>query len=97
MKTSKSSLNSLIAGGLIGASLGAFLSNYKEEGAVIGAILGAAISATTDASGEAKKLKLPQLIEENGILYEIGLDGEKRLFKKLVKSKRVLPNQFQLI
>jgi hypothetical protein len=37
------------------------------------------------------------LIEENGILYEIGLDGEKRLFKKLVKSKRVLPNQFQLI
>lgn len=97
MKSSKSSMDSLIAGGLIGAALGAFLSSDKEEGAVIGAILGAAVTATTNASIEAKKTQLPQMIEEHGALYEIDVNGEKRLVKNLNKTTRFLPDQFQLI
>jgi hypothetical protein len=97
MKSSKTSMDSLIAAGLIGASLGAFLSNDKEEGAVIGAILGAAISATTKASIEARKTQLPQMVEEHGALYEIDVNGEKRLVKNLNKTTRLLPDQFQLI
>jgi hypothetical protein len=97
MKSSKTSMDSLIAAGLIGASLGAFLSNDKEEGAVIGAILGAAISATAKASIEARKTQLPQMVEEHGALYEIDVNGEKRLVKNLNKTSRLLPDQFQLI
>jgi hypothetical protein len=97
MKSSKTSMDSLIAAGLIGASLGAFLSNDKEEGAVIGAILRAAISATTKASIEARKTQLPQMVEEHGALYEIDVNGEKRLVKNLNKTSRLLPDQFQLI
>jgi hypothetical protein len=59
--------------------------------------LGAAISATTKASIEAKKTQLPQMVEEHGALYEIDVNGEKRLVKNLNKTTRLLPDQFQLI
>jgi hypothetical protein len=68
----------------------------KEDGAVIGALLGAGIAARAKASEEAKKTNIPQLIKENGNLYEISITGEKRFIKTLNKSANNLPEQFKL-
>jgi hypothetical protein len=37
------------------------------------------------------------MVEEHGALYEIDVNGEKRLVKNLNKTSRLLPDQFQLI
>jgi hypothetical protein len=37
------------------------------------------------------------MVEEHGALYEIDVNGEKRLVKNLNKTTRFLPDQFQLI
>jgi hypothetical protein len=37
------------------------------------------------------------MVEEHGALYEIDVNGEKRLVKNLNKTTRLLPDQFQLI
>ncbi len=89
-------LDSLIAGGLIGAALGAFLSKDKEEGALVGALLGAAISATAQANEAAQKSNVPYLVEEQGKLYEIQPSGEKRFVKDIPKPVLHLPDQFKL-
>ena len=96
MKSSDTSIDKLIAGGILGAALGELLSKDKEDGAVIGALLGAGIAATAKASEEAKKTNIPQLSEENGNLYEISITGEKRFIKTLNKSANNLPEQFKL-
>lgn len=96
MKDEDSTLQSLIAGGLIGAALGAFLSKDKEEGAVIGALLGAAFSATLKASEEAQKTNVPVFVEEDGKLYEVVSSRERRFIRNLKKPSRHLPEQLKL-
>ena len=96
MKPSDPSIESLITSGLIGSFLGTLLAKDKEEGAIIGAFVGAAISATAKASKAAKEINIPQMMEENGNLFEITTSGEKRLIKKLHKSENRLPLQFKL-
>lgn len=96
MKNRSSLLESLISGGLIGAALGAFLSRDKEEGAFIGALLGAAFSATLKANEEAQKTEVPVYVEENGRLYEMHRNGEKRFVKKIKKPDVILPGTFKL-
>lgn len=96
MKNDDEILESLIAGGLIGAALGALLSKSKENGATIGALAGAAILATFKASEQAKKSKVPILYEENGLLYEIQPNGKKRFIKELEKSLSLKNKKFTL-
>lgn len=89
-------IEKLIAGGILGAGIGAILSKDKEEGAIIGALLGAAIAATSKASDVAKKTNIPQLIMENGNLYEVSTSGEKRFIKEIKKTNIHLPEQYIL-
>lgn len=89
-------VQSLIAGGLIGAALGALLSKNKEEGASLGALAGAAILATFKASEQAKKSNVPLLYEENSCLYEIQPDGSKKFIKELEPSHSLPSKTFKL-
>jgi outer membrane lipoprotein SlyB len=99
MEKDKQIINDLIAGGLVGAALGALLSNENETGnnAVLGAIAGAAMVATFRANEEAKKTNIPLILEENGNLYEVYRNGEKRFLKKLEKSQTKVPTNFKLL
>ncbi|MCU0321302.1 MAG: glycine zipper 2TM domain-containing protein [Chitinophagaceae bacterium] len=96
MSNAENTIETLVTGGVLGAAIGALLSKDKEEGAVIGALLGAAFAATAKASDDAKKTNIPQLIEENGKLYELNALGEKRFIKELKKTTHQLPEQFKL-
>ncbi len=96
MSKNEDKIEALVTGGVLGAAIGALFSKDKEEGAIIGALIGAAIAATAKASEEAKKTNIPQLVEENGKLYELNALGEKRLIKVLKKRKASLPEKFIL-
>ncbi len=89
-------INSLIAGGLIGAALGALLSKNSDQGAIVGAIVGAALSATLKASEEASKMNVPLFVEEDGSIYEVQSGGNKRFVKKIDKPVTKLPRRFKL-
>ena len=89
-------LDTLIAGGFIGAALGALLSKDKDEGAIIGALLGAAFAATHNANEEAKKTKLPLKFTENGKLYELLPSGEKRFIKNVTPLRQVSSKKYRL-
>lgn len=96
MNNNDKTIQSLIAGGLIGAALGAWLSKDKEDGAVIGIIIGAAFSATLQANKEAQKTNQPILITENGKLYRVLSNGEKQFVKDLPKSFQEWEEHFKL-
>lgn len=89
-------LESLIAGGLIGAGLGAWLSKDKEDGAIIGAILGAAFSATLSANKEAQKTNQPVLVAEQGKLYRVLPNGDKQFIKNLPQASQDWEEHFKL-
>ncbi len=96
MKKDDEIVQSLIAGGLIGAALGALLSKKKEDGATLGAIAGAALLATFKASEQAKQSNLPMYVEEDTNLYRVHPNGEKVFIKKIVKPNHKLPKRFKL-
>lgn len=89
-------LENLITAGVVGAALGALLSKDKREGATLGALAGAAILATFRANEEAKKSNLPLILEEEGSLYEIYPNGERKFLRKIEKPNITLPSQFKL-
>ena len=88
--------DSLIEGGIIGAALGALLAKSKLDGAILGAMAGAAILATYKASEQAKETNLPILIEEDGNLYEIEPNGNKKFLKAIKKSTIKVNEHFKL-
>ena len=96
MRNEDDNIQRLVTGGILGAAIGALLSKDKEDGAFIGALLGAAIAATTKANEEAKKTNIPQLVQEDGKLYEINTAGEKIFIKELRKTNSHLPEYFKL-
>ena len=96
MKSDKEILESLVAGGFIGATIGALLFKEKGKGALLGAIAGAAIIATYKAHEQALKTNIPMFIEENGNLYYIKEDRTKEFVKKLDKPVKKLPKKFKL-
>lgn len=96
MKNDEEILESLIAGGLIGAALGALLSKNKEEGATLGALAGAAILATFKANEKAMQTNLPMYVEENGNLYQIQPGGIKKFIRKIDKPSVKLQEHFKL-
>lgn len=89
-------VQSLIAGGVIGAALGALLTNDKEQGATLGALAGAAILATYKANERAKKTNQPFYVEEQGDLFEIQPNGQKKFIRKIEKPSIKLENNFKL-
>jgi hypothetical protein len=91
-KDDKNVFQSLIAGGLIGAALATLLSKDKT----LGALAGAVILATYKANQEAKKTHLPICVEENGKLYEMQPDGEKKFIKDIPKPTPPLHRYFRL-
>lgn len=96
MKQDDEILESLIAGGIIGAALGALLSNNKDNGATLGAIAGAALLATYKANEIARKSNVSVLVEEQGSIYSIEPGGAKRFVKKIKKSTTSIPEHFKL-
>ena len=96
MSREDNTIESLVAGGFIGAALGALLSKDKEDGAMIGALLGAVFSATFAANQNAKKTNVPVYVEENGKLYVIEPGGEKHFIKDLQKPAIKLRGHFKL-
>lgn len=95
-KRKETTIESLIAGGFIGAALGALLSKNKGSGAVLGAIAKAAITASMEAYEEAKETKLPLMVEEDDVLYEVRSDGTRKKIKNLPSSTIKLPKHFVL-
>jgi len=89
MKSDNEILESLIAGGLIGAALGALISKNKTEGSTIGAIAGAALLATYKANEKAQTLRIPMHVEEEGTLFEIQPDGSKNFIRKIEKPAKL--------
>lgn len=96
MKSDEEILQSLIAGGLIGAALGALLSKNKEEGSALGALAGAAILATFKANEKAMRMNIPMYVEEDGNLYLIQSGGVKKLVRKIDKPSVKLQEHFKL-
>jgi len=96
MKNDDEIIQSLIAGGIIGAALGALASNDKEEGAVLGALAGAAILATFKANEIAMKSNLTMYVEENGELYQIQPGGSKQFIRTIEKPTIQLQKRFKL-
>ena len=96
MKQDKQIVEQLIAGSVIGAALGALLSKEKSEGSMLGAIAGAAIVATFRANEEARKTDLPILQVEEGSLYEVRPNGNKRFLKKIGQPQVEMPRKFKL-
>jgi hypothetical protein len=95
MKNDEEIIQSLIAGGLIGAALGVLLSKNKEEGATLGALAGAAILATFKANEKAMRMNIPMYVEEDGNLY-IKSGGTKKLVRKIDKPSVKLQGRFKL-
>lgn len=89
-------IESLIAGGVIGASLGALISTSKGPGAVLGGIAGAAILASLEAYERARETGLSMVLEENDILYEIRSNGRKKKIKNLPAQNTALRKRFDL-
>ena len=89
-------IESLIAGGVIGAALGALISNNKGQGVILGSIAGAAIVASMEAYEKAKKTGLSMFMEENDTLYEIRSNGSKKKIKDLPVANTRLRKRFDL-
>lgn len=96
MKNDEEILESLIAGGLIGAALGALVSKNKEEGITLGTLAGAAILATFKANEKAMQTNLPMFVEEDGNLYQIQSGGIKKFIRKIDKPSVKLQENFKL-
>ncbi len=96
MKNDDEIIDSIIIGGLIGATLGTLISQNKATGSIVGALAGAALLATFKANEVAMHTNLPFYIEENGFLYEVNANGEKKIIKKIEKSTKHLPLKFKL-
>jgi hypothetical protein len=96
MKTDDEIIESLIAGGLIGATLGALISKNNEEEVMTGAIIGAVILGTFKASERALATNIPMYVEENGNLYQVQKGVVKKFIRKIEKSSIKLPSHFKL-
>lgn len=96
MKTDDEIIESLIAGGLIGATLGALVLKNNEEEVMSGAMIEAVILATYKASEKALETNIPMYVVENGNLYQIQKGAVKEFIRKIEKSSIVLPTHFKL-
>jgi len=87
---------SLILGGFIGATLGALLSGNKNGGSTVGALAGAVLIATLNANERARNTNMPVMVEENGSVFEIGPNGNRKFLKSIPKNQKPIPKHFKL-
>lgn len=80
---------SLLLGGIIGASLANILKEDTTVGAI--AIAGAVILATYRASEKAEKSKVPIIKVEKNRLFIIKPDGTKKYVKLLSEKSQKVP------
>jgi hypothetical protein len=95
MDNEKEIVDSLVVGGVVGASLGALISKNKERGVAIGAIAGAALFATFHAYERAKNSNLRLVYEDNGVIYE-EYNGVRKSVREINKPKIILKNRYKL-
>ena len=96
MKNDEEIMESLIAGGLIGAALGALLSKNNGDQTMLGALAVATILATFKANEKAMKMNIPMYMEENGNIYQLQTGGIKKFIRKIDKPSLNLPQHFKL-
>lgn len=74
----------------------------KKDGDILETLAGAAIAviviaALVKAFERAKETKVPIIVEEDGALYEIGIDGSKRFIRQLPPRPKIdIPKKFTL-
>ena len=95
MKSEEEIIESLILGGIIGATLGALITKDKS-GTGLGAIAGAALFASFKANEKAKQLQFPLVVLENGTVYKLDKDGLKEMVKHIEKPSIKIPSNFTL-
>lgn len=95
MNSDREIIESLIAGGLLGAALGALVSD-DNRGATIGAIAGAAIVASFRANQQAQATGIPVVIEQDNELIRVYPDGRRELIRKIPRSNAYIPKKFKL-
>lgn len=95
MNSDREIIESLVAGGLLGAALGALVSD-DNHGTAIGALAGAAIVASFRANQRAQAAGMPVMIEQNNELVRIWPDGRRELIRKIPKANARIPKKFKL-
>lgn len=95
MKKDDEIFETVIAGGIIGASLEALLSKKTDVGLTLGALAGAVIFGTLKASEKASQTNIPMFFEENGSLYRLE-SGVKTFVRELEKPNVTFPRKFKL-
>lgn len=88
-------IESLVAGGLLGAALGALVSK-DNRGAAIGAIAGAAIVASFRANQRAQATGIPVIEEQDNELVRLYPDGRRELIRKIPRTNANIPQKFKL-
>lgn len=76
MNSDREIIESLVAGGLLGAALGALVSE-DNRGATIGAIAGAVIVASFRANQRAQATGIPVIEEQDNELVRLYPDGRR--------------------
>lgn len=96
MKNDNEIVQSLIAGGVVGASLGTLLTKNIEQSTPLGTLASAAILATFKANEAAEKTSISMFFEEDGYLYQTQSGGLKQRVKKIEKPVVKLQDHFKL-
>lgn len=95
MNSDREIIESLVAGGLLGAALGTLVSDDKR-GTAIGALAGAAIVASFRANQRAQATGVPVILEQNNELVRIYPDGRRELIRKIPRTNAHIPRKFKL-
>ena len=96
-KSERSQIKSWVAAGVIDAAFGAFLvKKNKTSRASSGGIALAAILGSVEAREKAKETKIPLVVEEDSVLYEVSSSGKRKLIKHLSREERTLSKKFTL-
>ncbi len=85
-------MESLIERGLVGAALGALINKNDDLGVLAFAVL----LATFRANENAQKTNIPVYIEQDGAIYELSGNGERKFIKRIEESNKQIPEFFKL-
>ena len=96
MENDNEIVQSLIAGGVVGAALGNLLTKNMEQSTPLGTLATAAILATFKANEAAKKTDISMFFTEDGFLYQTQPGGIKQQVKKIEKPAIKLQDHFKL-
>ena len=96
MKNDNEIVQSLIAGGVVGAALANLLTKNIEHSTPLSTLASAAILATFKANEAAKTTNISMFFAENGFLYQTQPGGLKQQVKKIEKPAIKLQDHFKL-